>query len=53
LLSGRLAAADRFAGRFHEEKATYFVETLPYITVSLEHDPEKWIPVFRKIMLKR
>jgi hypothetical protein len=35
LLSGRLAAADRFARRFHEEKATYFVETLPYITVSL------------------
>jgi microcin C transport system substrate-binding protein len=30
-----LAAADPFTGRFHEEKATYFVETLPYITVSL------------------
>jgi microcin C transport system substrate-binding protein len=30
-----LAAADPFTGRFHEEKATYFVETVPYITVSL------------------
>jgi hypothetical protein len=41
-----LAAADPSAGRFHEEKATYFVETLPYITGSVEHDPEKWKPVF-------
>jgi hypothetical protein len=22
------------------------------ITPHLEHDPEKWVPVFRKIMLK-
>jgi hypothetical protein len=31
LLSGRFAAPERFPCRYHEEKATLFVEPLPYI----------------------
>jgi hypothetical protein len=37
---GPFAAAGPFTTGYHEEKATLFAETLPYIASSMQRDPQ-------------